>query len=98
MSLIPKQDGLTCNTSLGLNIPQPSTGKIINCRNSWFREFWIQHNKCTFNNSSRKCSGYETIAGYEQEGLVPFVGKPNFNYLYASAPISIYFPHSYGHQ
>lgn len=52
------------------------SGQIVNCRNGWFREFWSQHNKCYFNNSSpRKCTGQEAITDYEQEGLVPFVGK-----------------------
>ncbi|KAK5639566.1 hypothetical protein RI129_012058 [Pyrocoelia pectoralis] len=73
MSLLPRLEGLSCNTSLGLNILHVTSAKIINCRNSWFREFWSQHNNCTFDNSPKKCTGQEGITGYEQEGLVPFV-------------------------
>lgn len=57
---------------------------IVNCRNIWFREFWSQHNKCEFDKTtygtavdpkvSHHCDGTEKIQ-FEQEGLVPFVGK-----------------------
>ncbi|XP_065350296.1 metabotropic glutamate receptor 3-like isoform X1 [Cloeon dipterum] len=48
--------------------------KLVNSRNIWFREFWSQHHKCSFNDSfSPKCTGNETINDYEQEGLVPYV-------------------------
>ncbi|KAF5294721.1 hypothetical protein FQA39_LY00205 [Lamprigera yunnana] len=72
-SLGPRLEGVSCNTTNGVNKPEDDTNKIINCRNSWFREFWSQHNNCTFDNSSKKCTGNEGISGYEQEGLVPFV-------------------------
>lgn len=69
-------EGDPCNASQGMNIPHATQpAQIVNCRNGWFREFWIQHNKCTFENSEQKCTGQESITDYEQEGLVPFVGK-----------------------
>ncbi|KAF5289810.1 hypothetical protein FQR65_LT11740 [Abscondita terminalis] len=74
-SLIPKLDVFPCNSSYDANVYENNNRKLINCRNGWFREFWSQHNNCSFDNSLRKCSGLEGIAGYEQEGLVPFVGK-----------------------
>ncbi len=60
--------------------------RIFNCRNPWFRQFWEQHFKCRFNNSSGtggtasngtlpECRGGDKLTYYEQEGLVPFVGK-----------------------
>lgn len=55
-------------------------GTLTNCRNVWFQEFWQQHHKCSFDNGTRQggnqrwCTGHEEIQGYEQEGLVPFVG------------------------
>lgn len=66
-----------CNASAGLNLPHPDDPNlIINCRNVWFREFWSQHNKCSFSNDTDKpCTGDESIMDYEQEGLVPFVGE-----------------------
>lgn len=76
LSLRPIVNGDTCNSSWNTNLPHSSQGLVINCRNSWFREFWSQHNKCDFNsNSTKKCTGKEKITDYEQEGLVPFVGK-----------------------
>lgn len=64
---------------------------IVNCRNIWFREFWSQHNKCEFDKTaygvkvdtktSNHCDGSEKIQ-FEQEGLVPFVGKCNFLCIY----------------
>lgn len=62
------------------NVPHESLpGKIVNCRNIWFREFWSQHHKCTFNQNASiemtRCTGTEELKDYEQEGLVPFVGK-----------------------
>lgn len=49
---------------------------IRNCRNIWFREFWAQHHKCSFNDTAKvRCTGKEKSTSYEQEGLVPFVGK-----------------------
>lgn len=69
-------NGDQCNSSWNTNKPHALPGLLINCRNGWFREFWSQHNKCEFNNNStRKCTGMEKITDYEQEGLVPFVGK-----------------------
>lgn len=58
---------------------EDQTTTIINCRNIWFRKFWAQHHKCTFDknddNEMRICTGNEESPSYEQEGLVPFVGK-----------------------
>ncbi|XP_017772969.1 PREDICTED: metabotropic glutamate receptor 7 isoform X2 [Nicrophorus vespilloides] len=80
-SLRPKMDKEKemCNSSNGRNIPLPS-GKTINCRNVWFKEFWSQHNKCSFedeNNGNeddvKPCTGVEMMEDYDQEGLVPFV-------------------------
>ncbi|XP_065165928.1 metabotropic glutamate receptor 7 isoform X2 [Atheta coriaria] len=83
MSLIPKMDRDSCNyINSTLHKKKNGVGKRINCRNVWFREFWSQHNKCSFDPASngdgsdgnqRKCIGTETISDYEQEGLVPFV-------------------------
>ncbi|XP_071054565.1 metabotropic glutamate receptor 4-like isoform X2 [Onthophagus taurus] len=76
-SLRPKMDTDSCNISAGSNIPHATPGLLVNCRNSWFREFWSQHNKCTFEKSKSPtkslCTGREDLADYEQEGLVPFV-------------------------
>lgn len=80
MSLRPRMDGDGCNSSTEVNLPHPTKPNlVINCRNGWFREFWSQHNKCNFDNNTKesKCTGEETISDYEQEGLVPFVGKLN---------------------
>lgn len=69
-----------CNSKEGRNVVK--NDRIFNCRNPWFREFWEQHFKCQFsgnvNGSSNasalpKCRGNDTLSGYEQEGLVPFV-------------------------
>lgn len=89
MSLIPKMDRDSCNyINSTLHKKKNGVGKRINCRNVWFREFWSQHNKCSFDPASngdgsdgnqRKCIGTETISDYEQEGLVPFVGEFNYN-------------------
>ncbi|XP_018331514.1 metabotropic glutamate receptor 7-like isoform X1 [Agrilus planipennis] len=73
LSLRPKMDNDICNNSSG-NIYNETTGTVINCRNSWFREFWSQHNKCSFEaDATNKCTGEEVLTDYEQEGLVPFV-------------------------
>lgn len=60
-------------------------GKIVNCRNIWFREFWSQHHKCSFNANlsagMTRCTGTEELIDYEQEGLVPFVGNKYFYYF-----------------
>lgn len=79
-SLRPRMNELNCNASSGINLPHPDDPSLtINCRNVWFREFWSQHNKCSFsNNTERPCTGNESIEGYEQEGLVPFVGEYKF--------------------
>lgn len=80
LSLRPVLDIEHCDTMWNINMPHNHPGLIINCRNGWFREFWSQHNKCNFSdNSSRKCTGKENITDYEQEGLVPFVGKLNLD-------------------
>ena len=64
--------------------------RIWNCRNPWFRQFWEQHFKCRFNSSTTgvvdgivvnsnsslpECKMNDKLTYYEQEGLVPFVGK-----------------------
>lgn len=73
-----------CNGQTESNVPHKHLpGKMVNCRNLWFREFWSQHHKCSFNaNSSAattRCTGTEKLIDYEQEGLVPFVGKQYFS-------------------
>ncbi|XP_025264980.1 metabotropic glutamate receptor 8 isoform X1 [Camponotus floridanus] len=68
--------GNECKEQTEINVFHKS-GKTVNCRNIWFREFWSQHHKCTFNaNASSdvtRCTGDEVLVDYEQEGLVPFV-------------------------
>ncbi|GLV42938.1 metabotropic Glutamate Receptor [Carabus blaptoides fortunei] len=74
-SLRPRLDTDFCNASQS-NMPHGNrTGIELNCRNVWFREFWSQHNKCSFDNGKypKKCTGTESISDYDQEGLVPFV-------------------------
>ncbi|KAF4532507.1 hypothetical protein B566_EDAN007622, partial [Ephemera danica] len=76
-SLRPRLDSDAC-VDAGENSTQllRHANVLVNCRNIWFREFWSQHNKCTFDkadNTTRQCTGYEEITDYEQEGLVPFV-------------------------
>lgn len=70
-------DGDYCNISSQINIPHVTTPELeVNCRNVWFREFWAQHNKCSWDpDDTNPCTGSESILDYEQEGLVPFVGK-----------------------
>ncbi|XP_034939802.1 metabotropic glutamate receptor 8-like [Chelonus insularis] len=71
--------GNECNGQSEKNIPHPNKpGKIVNCRNVWFREFWSQHHKCSFSTSNsssaiKRCTGDEKLIDYDQEGLVPFV-------------------------
>ncbi|XP_039310156.1 metabotropic glutamate receptor 8 isoform X2 [Solenopsis invicta] len=69
--------GDECGGQTENNVPHKLEGKIVNCRNIWFREFWSQHHKCTFSaNASSdvtRCTGVENLADYEEEGLVPFV-------------------------
>lgn len=80
-SLRPRMEGDACNVSSGTNVPHSTRPhQVVNCRNVWFREFWTQHNKCGFDNSTvgNKCTGQEAISDYEQEGLVPFVGESWF--------------------
>jgi hypothetical protein len=83
MALRPRMEEDSCNASMETNLPHSTKADLItNCRNGWFREFWSQHNKCSFDNTSRKCTGDEAISDYEQEGLVPFVGEsPCINVL-----------------
>lgn len=79
-SLRPRLDADFCNVSQS-NVPDSSRPEIeVNCRNVWFREFWSQHNKCSFENGKypKRCTGTESISDYEQEGLVPFVGEYSF--------------------
>ena len=69
-----------CDGQTEDNVPHKNLpGKIVNCRNIWFREFWSQHHKCSFGTNSSiattACTGEEELIDYEQEGLVPFVGK-----------------------
>ncbi|XP_032664722.1 metabotropic glutamate receptor 8-like isoform X5 [Odontomachus brunneus] len=76
LSLRPRI-GDECQGQTESNVPHKLPGKVVNCRNIWFREFWSQHHKCTFSvNASSdvtRCTGMEDLADYEQEGLVPFV-------------------------
>ena len=74
----------SCNESSGKNIKTSGKDTLINCRNVWFREFWSQHHKCYFDTGNvmdlppeidKMCSGEEKLQNYEEEGLVPFVGK-----------------------
>ncbi|KAK9889155.1 hypothetical protein WA026_004429 [Henosepilachna vigintioctopunctata] len=76
LSLRPRFESDPCNSTSETNLNHKKNSNIvINCRNPWFREFWSQHNNCSFNNSGlKKCTGHEIITDYEQEGLVPFVG------------------------
>ena len=63
----------------------PRRSRFINCRNPWFRQFWTHHFSCRFMDQKPEelpqgkelevCTGREALAKYEQEGLVPFVGK-----------------------
>lgn len=70
-----------CPNENNVKFKDNGTEYIRNCRNIWFREFWAQHHKCSFNESEIyregkvKCTGKEQSTSYEQEGLVPFVGK-----------------------
>ncbi|KAL6267343.1 hypothetical protein P5V15_000418, partial [Pogonomyrmex californicus] len=77
LSLRPRI-GDECGGQTESNVPHKSlAGKIVNCRNIWFREFWSQHHKCTFSvnasSDATRCTGLENLVDYEQEGLVPFV-------------------------
>ncbi|XP_076545118.1 metabotropic glutamate receptor 8 isoform X1 [Osmia lignaria lignaria] len=77
LNLRPRVDN-ECNGQTESNVPHKHLpGKIVNCRNLWFREFWSQHHKCSFNANSSvgttRCTGTEKLIDYEQEGLVPFV-------------------------
>ncbi|KAG7210717.1 hypothetical protein KM043_012217 [Ampulex compressa] len=77
LNLRPRM-GDECEGQAESNVPHKSLpGKIVNCRNIWFREFWSQHHKCSFGaNASTgvtRCTGIEDLVDYEQEGLVPFV-------------------------
>lgn len=77
-SLRPVMEQVMCNKSYGANYNEGD--KQINCRNIWFREFWKQHHKCVFTPEEDElvdnfCTGKESIHNYEEEGLVPFVGK-----------------------
>lgn len=79
LSLRPRI-GDECGGQAENNIPHKFLKKkMVNCRNIWFREFWSQHHKCTFNvnasSSVTRCTGEENLVDYEQEGLVPFVGN-----------------------
>ncbi|XP_017757027.1 PREDICTED: metabotropic glutamate receptor 7-like, partial [Eufriesea mexicana] len=67
-----------CEDQTENNVPHKKLpGKVVNCRNIWFREFWSQHHKCSFNANltagMTPCTGTEELINYEQEGLVPFV-------------------------
>lgn len=76
-SLRPRLSPEDC-TQMFVNQRHPRDPKLqINCRNIWFNEFWSQHHKCSFAPDERlpRCTGNETLTNYEQEGLVPFVGK-----------------------
>lgn len=75
-SLRPKMRPEQCPQT-GINQRHPSDPALqINCRNIWFNEFWSQHHKCSFEPGAPiPCTGDEELSNYEQEGLVPFVGK-----------------------
>ncbi|XP_060827422.1 metabotropic glutamate receptor 7-like isoform X2 [Bombus pascuorum] len=78
LSLRPRVDDNECDGQSESNVPHKKLpGKIVNCRNIWFREFWSQHHKCSFNANLSAgvtpCTGNEKLIDYEQEGLVPFV-------------------------
>lgn len=75
-SLRPRLRPEDCS-NMDENKPHPNDPTLqINCRNIWFNEFWSQHHKCSFEKGAAKqCTGNETLTNYEQEGLVPFVGK-----------------------
>ncbi|XP_043471687.1 metabotropic glutamate receptor 7-like isoform X1 [Leptopilina heterotoma] len=66
-----------CGNQAEQNVEHPTLpGKIVNCRNLWFREFWQQHHRCSFGpkkDGKPQCTGKEQLRNYEQEGLVPFV-------------------------
>lgn len=86
--------GDECGGETEKNVPHPQyPEKIVNCRNVWFREFWSQHHKCTFGGPSaqgiKACTGDETMNEYDQEGLVPFVGK-TIIYVYHTAIVLLY--------
>ncbi|XP_006619708.1 metabotropic glutamate receptor 7-like isoform X1 [Apis dorsata] len=77
LNLRPRVDN-ECDGQSENNVPHKELpGKIVNCRNIWFREFWSQHHKCSFNANlsagMTRCTGTEELIDYEQEGLVPFV-------------------------
>ncbi|XP_029167565.1 metabotropic glutamate receptor 8-like isoform X2 [Nylanderia fulva] len=77
MNLRPRM-GNECKGQTESNVPHKLLpGKMVNCRNIWFREFWSQHHKCTFSANASinvtRCTGKEVLSDYEQEGLVPFV-------------------------
>ena len=73
--------GKVCGSKENVNVVKGS--RVINCRNPWFREFWTSHFKCRFSNANNTgqnssvpdCKLNDRIVDYEQEGLVPFVGK-----------------------
>ncbi|XP_076681819.1 metabotropic glutamate receptor 8 isoform X2 [Andrena cerasifolii] len=77
LNLRPRVDD-ECDGQTESNVPHKKLpGKLVNCRNIWFREFWSQHHKCSFNANlsagMTRCTGTEELIDYEQEGLVPFV-------------------------
>ncbi|XP_076382238.1 metabotropic glutamate receptor 8 isoform X2 [Megalopta genalis] len=77
LNLRPRVDN-ECEGQTESNVPHKELpGKMVNCRNVWFREFWSQHHKCSFSanlsEGIRRCNGSEELTNYEQEGLVPFV-------------------------
>lgn len=77
-NLLPRMEN-ECNGT-EQNVPHHTLkDKMVNCRNVWYREFWSQHHNCTFNRNTsgglKQCTGQEALRDYEQEGLVPFVGK-----------------------
>lgn len=85
LNLRPRVDN-ECDGQSENNVPHKELpGKIVNCRNIWFREFWSQHHKCSFNANlsagMTRCTGTEELIDYEQEGLVPFVGNKYFYYF-----------------
>ncbi|XP_046428261.1 metabotropic glutamate receptor 7-like [Neodiprion fabricii] len=87
-SLRPRIGEDDCSKQSERNLPHPVLpGRVINCRNVWYREFWSQHHKCSFGPTippgSKRCTGDEELIDYEQEGLVPFVVDAVYAMAYA---------------
>ena len=79
MSLKPALPSYDCPSNASssiIKVTKNNRTSRLNCRNIWFNEFWAQRHKCSFSPTANQtlCTGEEDLsAGYEQEGLVPFV-------------------------